>query len=86
MTGCADTSPLAPCGRGAGVRGLLAGAEGEVHATFADGSPAAISWKCGRGEVLLLAGTPEWERAAGLFRALYHWAGGRREVRAERLR
>ena len=60
----------------------LANARGEVQAAFPDGSPAAISWKCGNGEVLLLAGTPQWDKAAGLFAALYHWAGGQRSVRA----
>jgi len=36
----------------------LTKAAGEVHATFPDGSPAVVGWKFGRGEVLLLAGTP----------------------------
>jgi hypothetical protein len=61
----------------------LSGVAGQVQAAFADGSPAAVSWQCGRGQVLLLAGTPVWERAAGLFQALYGWAGGHRAVRAE---
>jgi hypothetical protein len=69
-----DVLPMTGCAR-------LSAAQGEVHAVYGDGSPAAISWKCGRGEVLLLAGTPEWEKATGLFQALYRWAGGRREVR-----
>jgi len=55
---------------------------GEVHAVFPDGSPAVVGWKCGRGEVLLLAGTPHWEKAAGLFQALYCWAGGRQTIGA----
>lgn len=61
----------------------LTNASGEVHAAFADGSPAAVSWQCGRGQVLLLAGAPQWDKAAGLFQALYQWAGGRRDVQTQ---
>jgi hypothetical protein len=55
-----------------------------VEARFPDGNPALIRWSYGKGEVLLLGGTPEWPKSAGLLRDIYHWAGGQRAITTDR--
>ena len=36
-----------------------------VEGHFSDGSPAVLRWPCGRGEVLFVAGHPDWEKVPG---------------------
>jgi len=55
-----------------------------VEARFPDGAPAILRWNYGKGEVLLLGGTPEWAQSSGLLRDIYHWAGGKRSITTNR--
>jgi len=61
-----------------------AGGPATVEASFDDGAPAAVTWPFGRGQVALFAGVPDWPSNQGLWREIYHWAGGSRPVATDR--
>jgi hypothetical protein len=48
----------------------------EVAATFSDGSPAALIFKIGKGQVLLLVGVVDWLECPGLTAMLDDWGQG----------
>lgn len=50
----------------------------EVLGKFPDGSAAALRWNYGRGEVLFIAGHPDWARVPGFLRTVAEWAGSSR--------
>lgn len=50
----------------------------DVWGKTADGSPAVLHWKFGKGEVLFVAGHPEWARVPGFLGDVARWAGSRR--------
>lgn len=56
------------------------GPDAHVEGRFADGTAAVLLWKHGKGEVLFLAGQPEWPKAAGFLGLAARKAGDERAV------
>jgi len=60
------------------------GPEMQVEGRFADGAPALLRWPCGKGEVLFVAGQPEWQQAPGFLGLVADNAGCARQVFASK--
>ncbi len=60
------------------------GPEVQVEGRFTDGAPAVLRWRYGKGEVLFVAGQPEWQQTPGFLGLVADNAGCARQVSASK--